>query len=126
MTSFNTPHKTVLIVDDSRVSRLLVQQYFLSANAGWAVEQACNGEDAIARAATLAPALILLDVNMAGMGGVAAAAQLRQLCPASHISLLTANVQHATRNRAADMGIGFMAKPVTETRIHQLIAALDG
>ncbi len=117
--------KQVLVVDDSRVSRLMAHQFILSKHPDWQVVEAATGEEALEKAKTMAPALILLDVNMPGMGGVAAAEQLRQLCPAAHIVLVTANVQNATRNRAADLGVGFMEKPITENRIHQLIAALE-
>lgn len=117
--------KQVLVVDDIRVSRLMAHQFILSKHPDWQVVEAATGEEALEKAKTMAPALILLDVNMPGMGGVAAAEQLRQLCPAAHIVLVTANVQNATRNRAADLGVGFMEKPITENRIHQLIAALE-
>jgi two-component system chemotaxis response regulator CheY len=119
--------KTVLVVDDSRVSRLMVRQFVLSKAPDWHIIEAATGEDALTAVTTLAPVqphLILIDLNMPGMGGMAAAEQLRQNCPTTHISLLTANVQNATRQRANELGIGFMEKPITETRIHQLIAAL--
>jgi two-component system chemotaxis response regulator CheY len=119
-------NKTVLIVDDSRVSRLMAHQFVLSAKPHWTIVEAATGEEALDKAPALQPLLILMDVNMPGMGGVAAAEQLRKLCPGSHISLVTANVQNAIRNRAAEMGIGFMEKPITETRIHQLLASLEG
>jgi CheY-like chemotaxis protein len=116
---------TVLIVDDSRVSRLLTRQHIQVRHADWVVEEAANGEEALSKAPALQPDLILLDVNMPGMGGVEAAAQLRVLLPEAHISLLTANVQAATRQRAADIGVGFMEKPITAERIAQLIAPLE-
>lgn len=116
--------KTVLVVDDSRVSRLMVRQFILSKEPGWQVEEAATGEEALEKVLAIRPALILVDVNMPGMGGVAAAEQLRAACPDAHISLVTANVQNATRKRAAELGIGFMEKPITEARIHALIGAL--
>ncbi len=115
---------TVLIVDDSRVSRLMARQFILSTRPEWTVLEAATGEDAIEQVKTVSPLLILVDVNMPGIGGLAAAEQLRSLCRGAHISLVTANVQHATRNRAAELGIGFMEKPISEKRIHALIAAL--
>ncbi|CAN7172065.1 response regulator [Pseudoduganella sp. LjRoot289] len=117
--------KQILIVDDSRVSRLMARQYILSLHANWIVEEASSGEEALQKIETFIPALILIDVNMPGMGGVAAAQQLRQRLPHAHISLLTANVQTATRNSAAEIGVGFMEKPITEARISQLIAPLE-
>lgn len=117
--------KTVLVVDDSRVSRMLARQFILSARPDWTVEDAATGEEALEKVKLTCPLLILIDVNMPGIGGMAAAQQLRSMCPAAHISLVTANVQNATRNRANDMGVGFMEKPITETRIHALIAAIS-
>jgi CheY-like chemotaxis protein len=116
--------KTVLVVDDSRVSRMMARQFILSARPGWTVEDAATGEEALDKVKTICPSLILIDVNMPGIGGMAAAEQLRGLCPQAHISLVTANVQNATRNRANELGIGFMEKPITEARIHALIGAL--
>ena len=120
-----TESKTVLVVDDSRVSRMMARQFILSARPHWLVEDAASGEEALEKAGALCPVLILVDVNMPGIGGIAAAEQLQTTCPGAHISLLTANVQNATRNRANEMGIGFMEKPITEARIHALIAAIS-
>jgi CheY-like chemotaxis protein len=117
--------KQILIVDDSRVSRLMARQYILSMHADWIIEEAASGEEALQKIDAFTPALVLIDVNMPGMGGVAAAEQLRQRLPQAHISLLTANVQTATRSRAAEIGVGFMEKPITEARIAQLIAPLE-
>jgi hypothetical protein len=47
------------------------------------------------------------------------------MLPNAHISLLTANVQAATRQRAEAIGVGFMEKPITAERIAQLIAPLE-
>ncbi|MFP5390115.1 MAG: response regulator transcription factor [Gammaproteobacteria bacterium] len=120
-----TEATTVLVVDDSRVSRLMARQFILSAKPSWSVEEAATGEEALAKAKDLDPALILVDVNMPGMGGLAAAEQLRSACPHAHISLVTANVQNTTRNRATELGVGFMEKPITEARIHALVNALN-
>ena len=117
--------KTVLIVDDSRVSRMMARQYIAGLHADWIVEEAGTGEESLIKARHSRPDLILMDVNMPGMGGLAAAEQLRQEFPAVPISLLTANVQSATRERASAMGIGFVEKPITEARIAQLVATLE-
>jgi CheY-like chemotaxis protein len=116
---------TVLVVDDSRVSRLMARQYILSKHPGWHVVEAATGEEALEKVAGASPILILIDVNMPGMGGLAAAEKLRAMCPDAHVSLVTANVQNATRSRAAELGIGFMEKPITEARIHQLLDAME-
>jgi CheY-like chemotaxis protein len=117
--------KTALIVDDSRVSRMITRHYILNQHPDWVIEEAATGEEALERVKSFTPRMILVDVNMPGMGGVAAAEQLCQLCPDAYISLLTANVQGATRKRAAELGIGFLEKPVSEERLHQLLASLE-
>jgi CheY-like chemotaxis protein len=117
--------KIVLVVDDSRVSRLMARQFILARQPGWQVEEAATGEEALEKVRAMSPVLILVDVNMPGMGGLAAAGHLRAMCPDAHISLLTANVQNTTRHRATEMGIGFMEKPITEQRIDALIGALE-
>ncbi len=113
----------ILIVDDSRISRLMTRTYILSKFPDWQIEEASTGEEALEKAKNNAIPMILIDVNMPGMGGLAAAEQLRKLYPTCHITLLTANVQDATRDRAHDIGVGFLEKPVTEARIHRLLNA---
>lgn len=117
--------KMVLVVDDSRVSRMMSRQYILAIHPEWQVEEAISGEDALQKVETLTPSLILLDVNMPGMGGMAAAEKLRVACPEAQITMLTANVQDATRNRATALGLGFVEKPITEARIRQMLAGLE-
>jgi len=46
-------------------------------------------------------------------------------CPGTRITLLTANVQDAIRDKAKAMGIGFAEKPITEARIDQIIASFE-
>ena len=120
-----TSPKTVLIVDDSRVSRMLSRQFILAKHPGWKIEEAATGEDALKAVDVSVPDLIILDVNMPGMGGFAAAEKLREKCPSVHISLLTANVQDASRSRAVSLKVEFAEKPITEARINQIIRVLE-
>ncbi|HEY5801775.1 MAG TPA: response regulator [Burkholderiaceae bacterium] len=118
-------HKTILIVDDSRVSRLMARTYIVNKYPDWTVLEASTGEEALEKAQASTPFLILMDVNMPGMGGLAATEQLRALLPDTHITLVTANVQDGTRKRAQELGAGFVEKPITEARIHQLLSDLE-
>jgi CheY-like chemotaxis protein len=116
---------TVLVVDDSRVSRMLSRQYILQRHPDWTIAEAASGEEAIEKLQGITPDLILLDLNMPGMGGLAAVEKLQAKCPSTRITLLTANVQDATREKAAALGIGFAEKPITEARIDQIIAVFE-
>lgn len=117
--------KTILVVDDSRVSRMMSRQFILGMHPDWRIEEAASAEDALLKLDTIAPDLIVLDINMPGMGGLAAVEKLREKRPSARICLMTANVQDATRNKARALGVDFAAKPITETSIHQIIAALE-
>lgn len=118
--------KTVLIVDDSRVSRMMARQYILQLQPGWNVVEAGTGEESLDKARAALPDMVLMDVNMPGMGGIAAAEQLRRLSSTLPISLLAANVPAAARERAEALGLSFMEKPITEARIAQLLALAGG
>lgn len=118
--------KCVLIVDDSRISRMMTKSFIQKLQPDWQIEEASTGEESLLKLETIAGSglpLVLMDVNMPGIGGVVAAERIREKYPTIQITLLTANVQDATRNKARHMGIGFLEKPITETRIHQLLTA---
>ncbi|MGK9174391.1 response regulator [Yokenella regensburgei] len=117
--------KSILIVDDSRLSRMISRQYVLSLHKDRDIAEAATGEQAIEMAAEKRPWLILLDVNMPGMGGLAAAAVLRQTHPQTHIVLLTANVQHSVQAQAEELGLGFLSKPIKEADIHAMLNGLE-
>lgn len=116
--------KSVLVVDDSRVSRMMTRQFILNKYPDWTIVEATTGEEAIEKMSGLSPLLVLMDVNMPGMGGVAAAEKLRELYPSLNITLQTANIQDAIRNKAEALGVGFLQKPVNEARIHKLLDEL--
>lgn len=121
----STPN-TVLIVDDSRVSRMMTRQFILNKYPNWAIVEAATGEEAIEKIHGLTPVLVMMDVNMPGMGGIAASEKLLERYPALTIALQTANVQDAIRNKAAAMGVAFIEKPINEARIHKFLDELWG
>ncbi|HSY29612.1 MAG TPA: response regulator [Burkholderiaceae bacterium] len=121
----NTKTTTILVVDDSRVSRLLSRQFILHNHPDWIIEEAVTGEEAVTKLSSISPNLILLDVNMPGMGGLAAVVKLREISPEVPICLMTANVQDATREKAHNLGVQFAEKPITQARIDHVIAQLE-
>ena len=61
---------TVLIVDDSRVSRMLTRQHIQVRHADWVVEEAANGAEAVDLINRLLPDIVLLDIAMPGINGL--------------------------------------------------------
>jgi CheY-like chemotaxis protein len=114
--------KTVLIVDDSRVARMMLRHYILSRFDDWLVFESESGEQAIADLEDVEPDVVTMDINMRGMSGLDAAAEIRRLFPRVWVVLITANVQESSRQRAEAMGASFLHKPVTEASV---ASALD-
>lgn len=63
-----------LVVDDEPLNRQFVATVLVAA--GWRVAEAASGEDALARTGP-APALVLMDLCMPGLGGIETVARLR-------------------------------------------------
>jgi DNA-binding NarL/FixJ family response regulator len=79
----------VLVVDDQRLMRDGIAS-LLGLQPGIAVlGTAANGEEAVAQAQTLQPDVILMDVRMPVLDGVAATAQVRRVLPTCQVLMLT-------------------------------------
>ena len=104
--------KTVMLVDDSRVARMMTRRMIETERPGWQVVEAATGEEALDLYSRVLPDFVIMDVNMPGMGGLEATRRLRAVYPRAVITLLTANIQDPVRDQAEDMGVGFISKPV--------------
>jgi two-component system, chemotaxis family, chemotaxis protein CheY len=114
---------TILVVDDSRVSRMLVRAIIDHANKQTQVIEASNGEEALIKTESTQIHIAILDLNMPGMDGLALATKLLARFPEIKIGLLTANIQDIVRQKAEALGITFIPKPITEERI---LGFIDG
>jgi NarL family two-component system response regulator LiaR len=80
---------SVLLVDDHDLVRAGVRTYLLSQPDIEVVGEAASGEEAVAKAEALVPDVVLMDLSMPGMGGVAATAEVRRVSPRSQVIVLT-------------------------------------
>ncbi|MDK2122842.1 response regulator [Parachitinimonas caeni] len=120
----STNNKRVLIVDDSKVSRMLARAYIEEKYPGWEILEAGNGQEALSIAADLSLDLVMMDVNMPGISGLEAAEQIKASQPAATITMLTANVQNSVRQRAEAISVHFLEKPITAATIQQALALI--
>ena len=110
--------KTILIVDDSLISRMFMRKAVQGAYSEWNVLEASNGHDALSAVEGKAVDIALLDLNMpGGINGLALARSLKDLYANIQIALVTANIQSAVREKASALGVEFIAKPITEDKI---------
>lgn len=113
--------KILLVVDDSRVSRMMIRTFVLDKQPDWQILEATTGEEALKQLRENMPDYVSIDMNMPGMDGIEAAERIKQICPSAKIALLTANVQDSSRQKAQAHGIGFVAKPITAASIQQAL-----
>ena len=116
---------TVLIVDDSRLSRTMIRAFITNAHPDWTILEASNGQEALEKTATLTVDAMTLDLNMPGIDGLSLATQFKAKYPKAQVTLLTANIQDSVRHRAAAAGVGFIAKPITEDNVLAFLAEVE-
>lgn len=117
--------RSVLLVDDSKFARLLVKAFISSNFTDWEIDEAEDGNKALELVEGKSYDYLLLDFNMPGMNGLELGEQLRSRFPDAVIALLTANIQQEIQNKAANLGLEFLAKPPTEEKIRDFIAAQE-
>jgi len=112
----------VLFVDDSPTQRAYGQQ--LLSQCGMQVITANDGEQAIESALLHRPDLILMDVDMPGMGGLEACRALRKHPHTLYIPVMMLSYKdHASSRLRAKMrgATDFLVKPLSETDLHEIL-----
>jgi CheY-like chemotaxis protein len=105
---------SILIVDDSKLARIVIGKAVAALQPAWRRVEASNADEAIALMRQGGIDLAILDFNMPGRNGLDLAELLRAEHPDLPIALATANVQDELIARARAVGAAFIAKPVTE------------
>jgi DNA-binding NarL/FixJ family response regulator len=77
----------VLLVDDHRIMTNALKMLLTSECD--VIGEASSGEDAVVLAAKLKPQIIVMDISMPGIGGLAAANRIRRETPASKVIVLS-------------------------------------
>ncbi len=109
--------KKILLVDDSRISRLMLKAIIKANYPEWEVAEAENGESALKLCQYTKFDFISLDMNMPGRDGLTISPELQDLCPDAKIALLTANFQERVKDKAQAQGLSFIPKPITEEKV---------
>ena len=117
-------HATILVVDDSKISRNIACGLIRNRAPQARLIEAGDGREALAQALVHEPTLVIMDVNMPGISGIEAAAQIRAARPEALIVLLTANVQAATQAKADAIGVPLFRKPIKGEVIDSILALM--
>ena len=111
----------ILVVDDEPQIRRIMRTMLIAA--GYEVDDAKTGEEALGKVREFRPDFVLLDINMPGMGGLAACRAIRA-DPNVAIVMLTVHNKEAAKVEALDAGADdFVTKPFSTPELLARIRA---
>lgn len=118
----------VMVVDDAALVRLFYRDTL--EKAGFIVDEALNGLEALEKVLSEAPDLLIVDVNMPQMDGITFIKTLRrQGLPVAGIPVLVTSTEAAPQDFAAarDAGANFyLVKPIDPDRLLAFAAMMCG
>jgi two-component system, chemotaxis family, chemotaxis protein CheY len=118
--------KTILTVDDSASVRQMVK--FTLSEAGYAVIEAVDGEDALAKLASPVH-LVITDLNMPKLDGIGLIRRVRaaSACKGVPIIMLTTESQEARKQEGKAAGAtGWIVKPFTTQQLLAVVKRVLG
>lgn len=112
MSSLEENGALVLIIDDEEALRSAGRQALV--REGYEVYTAANGQEGVEMARELQPDVVLVDLNMPGLAGMAVLEELAQAAPKAGTLVITAYATVSTAVGALTSGADdFLAKPFT-------------
>ena len=110
--------KNILIAEDNAVNRELLRE-LLEAR-GHAVDEACNGQEALQKIAQSMPDVLLLDLSMPVMDGYTTIKNIRANPAMASLPVLavTAFAMRGDREKTEDAGFdGYLSKPIDSSAL---------
>jgi DNA-binding NarL/FixJ family response regulator len=117
-------HVRVLIVDDHPVVRTGLRGMLEGRPNLEVVGEAEDGEEAVKLTERLKPNVVLMDLRMPGMSGVAATVQIKERIPDVHVLVLTTYDSSADILRAIEAGAtGYLLKDAPREELFRAVRA---
>jgi DNA-binding NarL/FixJ family response regulator len=121
MAGRKTAQISVLVVDDHRTFAEALA-LAVQLEKGLAVLVAASGREAVEIAERDRPDVVLMDLEMPGMGGIAAIRRINETHPGAHIIVLSAHDDDLIRARALEAGaVGYISKLTPLSEIADLV-----
>jgi two-component system chemotaxis response regulator CheY len=115
--------KTILIVDDSASVRQVVS--IALKGAGYDVQEACDGQDALSKLNGQKVHLIISDVNMPNMDGIALVKAVKQLPNYKFTPIIMLTTESQESKKQEGQAAGAKAWVVKPFRPEQMLAAVS-
>ncbi|MDO5534644.1 MAG: response regulator transcription factor [Propionibacteriaceae bacterium] len=120
-----TPPIRILLVDDQPLFRHAVATLLDEQPDFTVVGQAGHGVEGIELAQTQHPDVVLLDMEMPGLDGLATAARLREVAPAARIVILTVADDDGHLLEAIRLGVqGYLLKDLHPDELYAMLRAV--
>jgi DNA-binding NarL/FixJ family response regulator len=101
----------ILLVEDFEPFRNLIRMLLEGKPGLQIIAEAADGQEAVQKAAELKPGLILLDIELPSLNGIAAARRIRELSPDSKILFVTQESSFEVLQEALSLGAsGYVVK----------------
>jgi signal transduction histidine kinase/CheY-like chemotaxis protein len=114
------PRYRILVVDDNRDNRSLLEQILNLA--GFDVQTVESGEAAVEKCLSWRPHLVWMDIRMPGMDGYQATRKIKEMDSETIIIAITASVYDVERARILEANCDdFLQKPFSEADIYELM-----
>ena len=116
---------TVLLVEDTEDNRQMLRK--LLEMSGFRVVEALNGRQAIELAFEIRPEIILMDLSLPIIDGIAATRQIRRMPALRHVPIVVVSAHDTTdfHNLALDAGCNaYVTKPVHYPELEELVNSL--
>lgn len=112
----------ILIADDHTIFREGIKRILEKTDGFEVVAEASTGSEALDKAHTLHPDVVLLDVSMPGPGGIETARELKRREPRLHVLMLTVHPEDYYAIRCLREGVdGYLTKDVAPEQLVQAI-----
>jgi two-component system cell cycle response regulator DivK len=118
---------TILLVEDTEDNRFMMRR--LLEMAGYQVIEATNGEEAVRLAQSERPKLILMDLSLPVIDGLAATRAIRKLDGFGQVPIIAVSAHDTSDFQADALAAGcdsYITKPIDFSELELLIARLLG
>lgn len=114
--------RTIIVVDDSKLARMVVGGILGRVQPGWRMVEASNGADALALVREEGVDLALVDFNMPDMDGLTLVEELRAVRPDMPVAVISANAQDSIVARVRSLGAAFIEKPLKDESLQPFLS----
>ncbi len=116
----------ILVVDDASFMRMMIKD-ILSKNGFTIAGEAENGQKGVEKYKELSPDLVIMDITMPEMDGIAAVKEIKKIDPDAKVVMCSAMGQQAMVIEAIQAGAkDFIVKPFQNDRVVEAVKKVLG